>query len=392
MTRLPTHRRFLASVVMCAALGLTSAAQPVSSAPSSSAAATAALHGWQRLAPLPDPVGFGGMFAGVLNGRLVTGGGSQFRDKPNWLQGEKTFSDRIFILASPDGAWVEAATRLPAKAGHFASAASAEAIYLAGGIDANGCVRETWELRATGETLAFRRLPDLPQALGYAAAALVGPRLYVTAGLTAPASKTPSAETWSLDVSGSSSPASTGTPAAWRREPDLPAPGVFVAAGASDGRDFYVFGGIGFDAAGKAIPSARAFRLAPNARAWERLPDLPAPRVGPASPAPLVAKQRLFLIGGYAEVFPGAQRDHPGFSRQTLLYEIARNTWSPGPLLPHVPVLDAERDRPSDPGPAPMIAAPCVLWHNRAVVISGEVRASVRTPTVLAWPLDALAP
>ena len=46
------------------------------------------------------------------------------------------------------------------------------------------------------------------------------------------------------------------------------------------------------------------------------------------------------------------------------------------------------RDSPSDPGPAPMIAAPCVVWRNRAVVVGGEVRASVRTPSVIAWPLE----
>ena len=40
------------------------------------------LHGWTLFAPLPDRVGFGGMFAGVLSGRLVAGGGSQFPDKP----------------------------------------------------------------------------------------------------------------------------------------------------------------------------------------------------------------------------------------------------------------------------------------------------------------------
>jgi len=38
-----------------------------------------------------------------------------------------------------------------------------------------------------------------------------------------------------------------------------------------------------------------------------------------------------------------------------------------------------------------MIAAPGAVWLNHAVVISGEVRASTRTPAVVAWPLEPAA-
>lgn len=344
------------------------------------------LHGWQVLASLPDPVGYAGMFAGVLNGKIVTGGGSQFRDKPNWLQGQKTFSDRIFVLADPAAKWSEHATRLPVPMGHFATAATGDAIYLIGGINATGCLAGAWELRAhhdLRDDLRFTPLPDFPRPIGYATAAIASGRIYVFCGLPDPASKSPSVETWSLALA--DSPAR-----AWRREPDWPAPGVFVSAAASDGESIYAFGGIGFDSAGKPIPSLRAYRLSPNGKAWAPLADLPEPRVGAATPCPLLDGKKFFVIGGYANVFPGAPRDYPGFSAQTLLYEMPRNTWANGPLLPSAPVPD--RDSPGDPGPMPMIGAPCVLWRNRVVVISGEVRASVRSPQVLAWPLDARLP
>lgn len=370
-------RTLLGCLALCAAPPLSSAAE----------AAPAPREGWQQLAPLPDPIGYGGMFAGVLGGRLIAGGGSQFRDKPNWLQGAKAFSDRIFVLARPEGRWAEDALKLPKGAGHFASAATADAIYFAGGVDATSCLRETYELRAEGGKLTLRPLPALPLPLGYAAAAILGSRLYVAGGIPTPTSKEPSTQVWSLDLARS---AAAEHPA-WRREPDLPAPGVFVAAAAAAGDHLYVLGGIGFTPApaSTATPSARAYRLAPGARAWERLPDLPGPRVGPASPCPVVAGQ-LFVIGGYAEVFPGAPREHPGFSRQTLLYSPAKNAWRDGPVLPHAPVPD--RDMPGDAGPAPMLAAPAVVWAERVVVISGEVRASVRSPAVLAFPLARLQP
>lgn len=348
------------------------------------------LHGWQLFAPLPDPVGYAGMFAGVLNGKIVAGGGSQFRDKPNWLQGQKVFSDRIFVLGDPNGKWTEHPTRLPGPMGHFASAATSDAIYLVGGINAGGCLAGAWQLRThppdrdrSEHEFRFAPLPDFPHPLGYATAAIAGGRIYVFGGLPDPASKTPGTATWSLALA--------DTPGrAWQREPDWPAPGVFVSAAASDGESIYAFGGIGFDAAGKPVPSARAYRLGPGAKAWTPLADLPEPRVGASTPCPVLEGKRIFLIGGYATVFPGAPRDYPGFSAQTLLFEPARNAWTNGPLLPRAPVPD--RDSPGDPGPVPMIGAACVVWHDRIVVISGEVRASVRSPQVLAWPRGTKLP
>lgn len=351
---------------------------PASAASLSATRPPVSLNGWQLLAPLPDPVGFGGMFAGVLNGRLVAGGGSQFPKKPIWLQGEKVFSDRIFVLADIAGQWTEHAAKLPFKAGHYASAYTADAIYVAGGIDPAGCVRQAWEIRAEGDGYAFEPLPDLPQTLGYGAAAVAGGRLYVVGGQNVLTVRVASAEVWSLDLTKKSG---------WRRESDLPDAGVFLAAAAGQGSHLYVFGGVNLDAACKAIQSARAYRLDTVMGKWERLPDLPEPRVASATPAVPIEDREFFLIGGYARSFPGTPRDHPGFDQRTFVYDTARRSWRDGPALPKAPVTD--RDSPSDPGPAPMVAAPGVLWRNHAVVISGEVRASTRSPAVLAWPLTA---
>jgi N-acetylneuraminate epimerase len=339
----------------------------------------AEMHGWQLLDPIPDQVGYGGMCAGVLNDRLVAAGGSQFRDRPLWLKGEKVFSDRIFTLAAMDGKWVESKTRLPEPVASAAAAATREVIYLAGGVSATACSQHVWAMRAKREGFDFSALPDLPQPVGYGAAAIVGQRLYVVGGLDAPSSKEPSRAVWSLAVDGAAARAT------WRREPDLPGEGVFVAAAASDGRSLYVFGGIGFDGTGKPVPSARAYALQAEPAGWTRLPDLPGPRVGISSPCPLVPGDKFMLVGGYDEVFPGAPREHPGFSAQTLYFDVAARHWANGPLLPRAPVPD--RDAPGDAGPAPMIGAPCVVWHDHVVIPGGEVRSSVRTTAVLAWPL-----
>ncbi|MBI5381233.1 MAG: hypothetical protein HZA31_04975 [Opitutae bacterium] len=337
------------------------------------------LDGWKLFAPIPDRVGFGGMFAGVLGGRLVAGGGSQFPEKPLWLKGEKKFSDRIFTLASPDAKWSESATHLPVPVGGAVSVASADAIYIVGGGNATECFRSGWEMRAQGEGFAFTALPELPVASCYGAAAIMAGRLYVVGGVDTPTSKTPNVTAWSLALS----PAERKS--GWRREPDLPGPGVFATAAASEGNNLYLLGGIGFDAAGKPIPAKAVYRLVAGGKNWEKLADLPEPRVGISSPCPLLGGKGFFLVGGYAEVFPGAPREHPGFSVQTYYFDPATQRYANGPVLPHAPVPD--RDSPSDIGPAPMIGAPCVVWRDHVVFVGGEVRSSVRTPTVIAWPL-----
>jgi len=266
----------------------------------------------------------------------------------------------------------------------FASAATAEAVYLAGGLNATGCLRQVWEMRAQGDTFTFSALPDLPHAIGYGASAIVGRRLYIVGGLETPASKMPSNQTWSFELD------APRANAVWRREPDMPGPGLFVSAAAADRDQLFVFGGIGFDTEGKPIPAKGAFRFDSRIGKWERLPDLPEARVGISSPCPVVAGGKIFLIGGYAEIFPGAPREHPGFSAQTLFFDLAQRRFENGPVLPVTPVVD--RDAPGDAGPTPMIGAPCVLWKNFVIVVGGEVRPSVRTPAVLAWPIpDAKA-
>ena len=99
----------------------------------------------------------------------------------------------------------------------------------------------------------------------------------------------------------------------------------------------------------------------------------------------MLAGGNVWLIGGYAEVFGGVQREHPGFCDETLVFNLERRTWSAGPTLPRGG--EPNRDLSGDPGPAPMLGAPAVIWQNHVVIVGGEVRISTRTPAVIAWPV-----
>ncbi len=345
--------------------------------PTAAAQSDIPMHGWKLLPPVPDPIGFVGMFAGVLNGRLIAGGGAQF-DKPSWLKGKKIFSDRIYTLAPGAETWLEHEARLPAPMAYFAMATAPDVIYLIGGTDEKECLRSIFELRAKGDDLVLTRLVDFMEPVALAGAAISGGRLYVAGGRSTPESTTPSSKVWSLDLADPKG-------SVWRREPDLPGTGVILGAMTAAEGQLYFFGGISFDAASKARPSAKAFRLDPREAKWTALPDLPEPRVGAVSPCLVLPGNRIFLIGGYAEVFAGPPREHPGFSQQTYYFDLADGRWRDGPLLPAATVLD--RDKSTDAGPAPMVVAPGVIWEDHVVVVSGEVRPNARTRAVLAWPL-----
>jgi N-acetylneuraminate epimerase len=350
----------------------------MSTSPASSAPTPAIdLRGWKLLAPLPDPIGYGGMAGGVIGGRLVVAGGSNFPEKPFWLKGEKGFNDRIYTLASPSAKWEVLDLRLPEKAGAFACTAHADTIYLAGGIGVKGPLATVHALGASGSGLALRRLPDLPVAVGYAVAAVAGGHLVVAGGQTVLNEPGAVATAFALDLSQENR--------GWRRLPDLPGPGVFVGAAASDGPGFLLFGGMAFDADRKYAPSKRVYRFDPGTDRWERLGDLPVARVAAVSPCPVRPDGHILLVGGYAEVFPGAPREHPGFATDTWIFNPVARTWSAGPEMPRAPAGD--RDRSTDAGPGPVVAAPGAVWQGHAVVISGEIRPATRTPAVLAWPL-----
>ena len=334
--------------------------------------------GWVSLPSLPDPIGYGGMFTGVLHGQLVAGGGSQW-DKPVWLNGNKCYNDKVWALSSTDGAWMELPVKLPTPRGHFSGATAPGVIYLAGGFDASGGLREVLALRENEGGFVWTQLPDLPVPVGYGCAAFAGGRLYVIGGLDDPVSTKPTTTVWSLD------PAAPAD--GWHRESDLPGPGVFVAAAAAAGEYLYVFGGIAVDADGDYAPSRRASRLDTTTGKWQALAELPDARVGPITPCPLLPDGRFLLAGGYSEIIPGVQREHPGFNVRTYFYDPAADTWTAGPDVPHGPVPD--RDASGDPGPAPMLGAPGVVWRNLAVAVSGEVRIATRSPQVLALPFPA---
>lgn len=327
------------------------------------------------LAPLPDPHGFAGMFAGVAGGALLCAGGANFPERPFTQGGAKVWHDRVFILSAPDGLWREAG-RLPRVSGYGVSATWRDAVVLAGGGDARSNFSDAFLMRWDGTRLSFEGLPPLPVTTANSCGAVVGDTLYVAGGQESPAATGALSRCFALDLS-----AATAT-REWREIPwPATAPGRILAVAAAHNGWFYLFSGADLhpDASGRAERRylTDAWRFQPAA-GWQRLADLPHAVAAAPSPAMNGGDARLVVVGGVSPEFlatlpPNAP--HPGFPRELLTYDIAANRW----------IFSPQAITPAAGTPPPRVTAPLVAWKNLFVVPSGELSPGLRTPTVLAF-------
>jgi N-acetylneuraminic acid mutarotase len=318
---------------------------------------------WQKLAPLPDPLGVAAPFAGVSGGALLVAGGANFPDKLPWEGGKKVWHDRVWVLEKPNGAWREAG-KLPRPLAYGVSITQDDSVICAGGSDADKHYAETLRLVWRNEKLTVESFPELPIPLAAAGGALVNETLIIAGGAERPGEQAATNRAFALQLGVKK--------LAWRELPPLPGPPRIFSVAAAHAGTFYLFGGAALapNTEGKIV---RVYlREAWSYRAeggWKRLADLPKPSVAAPSPAPFV-QGRILVLGGDDGSRIGFEppEKHPGF---------------PGTILAY----DPELDRWSEIGqaPAPRATLPCVEWPRRFVLPSGEARPGVRSPEV--WSL-----
>ena len=320
---------------------------------------------WKALPPLPEPLGVAGPLAGVSGDALLVAGGAHFPDKMPWEGGRKVWLDTVWVLERPDAAW-RVAGKLPGPLGYGVSVSHRGSVVCAGGSDSERHHAEVFRLRWQGGALEREALPPLPLPLSGAAGALVGDVLYVACGASEPGELAATNRAFALDLA-------MAEPA-WRELAPLPGKARLLAAGASGGENFYVFGGAALERQADGKVAREYLREAWSYRpgeGWHRLADLPKPSVAAPAPAPEV-KGRVLLIGGDDGSRVGFQpvAQHPGFPGAILTYDVARDSWSEMGTTP-----------------APRATVPCVEWKGRWILPSGEVRPGVRSPEV--WSFTA---
>lgn len=158
--------------------------------------------------------------------------------------------------------------------------------------------------------VAISPLPDLPEAVAGASAAVIGDSLYVLGGSPSANGGT-SAKFWILDLK---------TPdAKWTAGPDFPGPARAFAAATQQYGMFCVFGGTGTE--GRALSDTWLFRPVPlegtKDSGWRKLSDVPY--ASPRSAAVPMGQAQVMLLPGAGQA--GGDRGRP------LLFHTLTDAW-----------------------------------------------------------------
>jgi N-acetylneuraminic acid mutarotase len=342
---------------------------------------------WATLAPLPDPLGVAGPFAGVAaatndaadGGVLVVAGGANFPDRPPWDGGTKTWQAAVYVLSTPGAAWVGAAP-LPRPLGYGVAASFGGRVWCVGGGDATEHVRSTvalgWDAATQQLRIEADALPPLPEPMALGSGVLVGSRLFVAGGMSTPVATEAVGSFRSIDL------AAAPTARRWKEHPTWPgAKRILPVLGQLDGSIYLVSGAalVPDPAAAPGGPAVTrrfltdAYAFDTRTDAWRRIADCPVPLVAAPGPAIQVAASQLaFLPGDDGSLF-FRQKElagrHPGFPRQVYAYDTAHDAWRTCGVVPA--------------GIRPAVTAPVVAWRGGWIIPSGEVQPGVRSPQIL---------
>ncbi len=321
---------------------------------------------WKELPPIPNAKGFAGGFAGVSGGALVVAGGTNFPDKLPWEGGTKVWYDDVFVLEKPDGAWRKVG-KLPKPNGYGVSITTERGVIIIGGGNASEHFSNVVRLEWKNGALKTEPLPELPKPCAFMAGALAGNVIHVVGGIVRPDATSALQSHWSLDLA--------KPDAAWKVEPPLLGAGrILATAGARDG-SLYLFSGAalkrGKDGNAEREWLKDAYHYAQKG-GWKRLANLPRVAVAAPGPAPQGAAGELLVMGGDDGSHMNFQpKDkHPGFPREVLAYDAAKDVWS---RVGEVPFS--------------LVTSNAVIWNKRIVIPGGEARPGVRSPAV--WSAEA---
>ena len=325
---------------------------------------------WKALPDLPQPLGFGGPFAGVSNGALIVAGGAHF-PVSLFEGGTKLWVDPVFVLEPGKDAWL-AAGKLPKPLAYGAAVSTPDGIVLAGGCDSKTHFADVYRLTWANGKIDTTPLLSLPKPCAYTSAALIGSVMYVAGGQESPKATTAMKNFWALDTAKAD--------ATWQALPAWPGPGrILPVAAACDGK-FYVFSGAdlapGPDGKAQRKYLTDAYRYDPATKAWDKLADMPRPAVAAPTPAMVVGSGCILVCSGddgkLADKVFELKEKHPGFHKDILSFSTEANAWITTGEVPQGQVTNCT-----------------ATWQGMYVVPSGEVRPGVRTPKVsAATPVD----
>ena len=348
------------------ALGSTAIAPAQADAKEAAAALRASLD-WQSLPDLPDELGVAGPFVGIHNDALIVAGGANF-PQPVW-DNDKVWHDRIHVLVKADGgyAWKDGGS-LPRPVAYGATVSTRDGVVCMGGNDASHTFDDVYLLRwdAAHQTVTRVEYPSLPMPCAYGQAALVGNVIYLAGGQSESGLASAMTNFWALDLAKQDDPDAF----AWRELEPWPGESraFNLTVGQHNGYDdcVYVMSGRRQEEDGAKF-LGDVWEFTPRTGRWRRRADIP--RCIMAGTGIGLGQSHIAVLGGAdGSLFLRAddlKDDHPGFPNEALLYHTITDSWtSAGPI------------------PRNHVTTNAVLWNDRIIIASGEVRPRVRSASI----------
>lgn len=315
---------------------------------------------WTNLPALPEALA--GQCVGTSGNWLIVAGGSLWTAPP-WAGGVKQWSDRVYGLRPGDTAW-KLLGHLPVPTGYGASAQWKQRLVCAGGQNATDVFRHVLSIGVDHNgTLQIEELPELPQPLTNAAAAIAGEQLFLIGGQHSIHPNGIAREGLRLDLRSGKKWEPVILP--WNHARILPA-----AAGCND--TLFVAGGADLSQGAEGSPvrnylrDAWSFEVTKNG--WKHIPDLPAPVT--AAPSLCLANGAWLVFGGddgmLAAQIQELRDSHPGFSKNVLRYDAAEPGWK---SVGHLPLS--------------LVTTSAALWQGHFVIAGGENQPGHRSPRVI---------
>jgi N-acetylneuraminic acid mutarotase len=343
--------KYLTVLSLCAMCGAACA--------QTSSTACAAVTVVKSLPSLPDLNGIAGPLAGISGGALIVAGGANFPHGKPWEGGAKVWYDRVWALPIGGKEWTTV-SRLSRPIAYSVCLTTERGVICIGGDNSEGISDKVFRMHWDGTRLTTESCASLPHPLTGAAGALLDHCIYVVGGTDRLNATTATQTMLCYDIEAPDK--------GWRDVEPWPGPGRMFPVAAVHGGKLYVCSGAELYAAPDGKPARRYLKDAycyTAGQGWRRIADMPRAAVAAASPA--IGNEAGFRIAGGDDGALAARKPwpgHPGFVKSTLCYNAAADQWT---------------EIPSEAFP---VSAPVVQLGSDNIVVSGEVRPGVRTPSV----------
>lgn len=332
-------------------------------------------------------LGVAGPVAGVHNDVLLVAGGADFPDGMPWAGGKKVYHDEVYVFQKTGDSLLHVKTaKLPFTLAYSASCTTPQGVVVVGGENEHGVSDGVFLLKWSAVTndINVAVLPSLPFALTNASAVYHSGQIYVAGGERG---AEVSNRFCRLDLD--------NREGGWKGLPVLPKPvSHAVMAVQSNGEQdcLYLIGGRKRNASDTSTLYSSVLQFDRTRNQWTE--KAPLPYALSAGTGMAYGSRYIVLFGGDAgETFHKAealiaaidrttdtarkaaltkekaavQSTHPGFCRQVFLYDTQKDKWRKRSCLPF----------------AAPVTTTAVKWQDEVFIPSGEIKAGVRSPSIL---------